>query len=72
MVIDDIINNSNFTLKIIKQNLALSLIYNFIAIPFAIVGLVTPLIAAIAMSSSSLIVLFNSLRINKFNKENKI
>jgi Cu2+-exporting ATPase len=69
MPIIDIIDNINFTLKIIKQNLAFSLFYNLIAIPFAITGLVTPLIAAIAMSSSSLIVLFNSLRITKFGND---
>jgi len=60
-----IFNHSAFSVKIMKQNLALALIYNAIAIPFAMSGMVVPLFAAIAMSSSSLIVLLNSLRINR-------
>jgi Cu2+-exporting ATPase len=48
-----------------KENLIIALIYNLIALPFAISGHVVPLIAALAMSSSSLLVLFNSLRMNK-------
>ncbi len=53
------------TLKAIKENLALSLLYNIIAVPLAIMGYVTPLIAALAMSLSSLTVVANSFRIKK-------
>jgi len=49
--------------KTIKQNLALSLLYNIIAIPLAVMGHVTPLISALAMSLSSLSVVANSFRI---------
>ncbi len=51
--------------RAIKENLALSLLYNIIAVPLAIMGYVTPLIAALAMSLSSLTVVANSFRIKK-------
>ena len=54
---------SNRTYKFIKQNLAISLVYNMITIPFAMFGYVMPLVAALSMSLSSLIVVLNSLRI---------
>jgi Cu+-exporting ATPase len=47
----------------IKQNLVLSLIYNTITIPIAMLGYVIPFIAAISMSISSLLVVGNSIRI---------
>lgn len=54
---------SSKTYKFIKQNLFLSLLYNTITIPLAMAGLVIPLIAALSMSLSSLMVVLNSLRI---------
>lgn len=54
---------SKRTYKIIKQNLAFSLIYNGCTIPLAFLGLINPLIAALSMSFSSIIVILNALRI---------
>jgi len=54
---------SKKTQSLVKQNFTLAVIYNAIAIPLAVLGVLTPLIAALAMSGSSLLVIANSFRV---------
>ncbi len=67
--LDDSLKISRTTYGLIKQNLGISLVYNAITIPLAMAGYVIPLVAAISMSVSSLLVVGNSMRIRyKWNK----
>ena len=57
------ISAADSTRRVIRQNLGWALAYNAVALPLAAFGLITPAIAAIAMASSSLLVVGNSLRL---------
>jgi Cu2+-exporting ATPase len=55
-------NRALLARKLVNQNFLLSFGYNIISIPLAMLGLLNPIIAAIMMSSSSIIVMLNALR----------
>lgn len=62
----DAIETARLAQRRVIENLTLAVCYNFIAIPLAVFGFVNPLIAALAMSGSSLLVTLNALRMAKF------
>ena len=57
------------TLAIIRQNLVWAFVYNITAVPLAMAGWITPWMAGIGMSASSLLVVLNALRLQRRNAE---
>ena len=51
--------------KLVKQNFILSFAYNIVAVPIAMMGLVTPMLAAVTMAVSSIFVVLNAQRITR-------
>jgi Cu2+-exporting ATPase len=64
-VIAEALDIAHRTKGIITQNLRFSLVYNLLALPLAAAGMIPPWLAALGMTASSLIVVFNALRLTK-------
>ncbi len=64
----DMMQLANKTQTIIKQNIAMSLVYNAVMVPLAMMAYINPLLAAVTMPISSLCVIANSARLNHVDK----
>lgn len=66
LAVDTAVALSERTLRTVKQNIASSILYNSIMVPLAVTGILTPLMSAITMPLSSLVVIGNAARIRSF------
>ncbi|GGF81052.1 nitrogen fixation protein FixI [Azorhizobium oxalatiphilum] len=65
------VDGARVAARLMRQNLGIAVLYNFIAVPLAISGYVTPLVAALAMSGSSIIVTLNAMRAARPGREDR-
>jgi len=63
MAIAEAIELARRTRRIIRQNIAWSIVYNAVTLPLALAGMLTPWLASLGMSLSSLLVVVNALRL---------
>jgi Cu2+-exporting ATPase len=59
----ELIETAHAARRLVRENIGAAIVYNFIAVPIAVLGFLTPFLAAIAMSGSSLAVVGNALRL---------
>jgi len=62
-----LVSASRHTMRIVRQNLGWAIVYNLAAVPLAATGFVPPWLAAIGMSTSSLVVVLNALRLSRLD-----
>ncbi len=62
---------SRATLRIIRQNLAWAFGYNLVLVPLAVVSILPPIVAALAMACSSVTVVLNALRLRHFSPQHR-
>ena len=62
---DDEINFARLTNSVVRSNFRWAIAYNLIAIPFAVAGVVNPLIASVGMALSSAVVMLNVMRLGR-------
>jgi Cu2+-exporting ATPase len=61
--VTDVLAAARGSARIVRENIGFAILYNALAVPLAMAGMITPLIAAVAMSASSIIVVGNALRL---------
>ncbi len=64
-LLPELVRLSRRTYRIIRENLFWALVYNLVAVPLAVAGLLHPIVAAAAMAASSTFVVLNSLRVRR-------
>src|SRR5690606_6465531 len=68
MPVAEAVRVSRATMRIVRQNIRFSVIYNVFAVPLALAGLVSPLVAAVSMSLGSVVVVATSLRLARLGR----
>jgi len=66
--VGDAIALSRASLRVIRQNLGWALVYNLALVPLAMLGIIPPVLCALAMAFSSVTVVGNSLRLRRFGR----